>query len=246
MKQHRSEGKKYVAFYKLTLLSKKLLNFTASRQDKEQWDIHLATLSYLPLKVYEEYQVEEFKDFFEKYLLIYHHDHPPLIEKYGENIIKASTAAKKELLTIVLWEAYRAININESWQKMTEEVLEKYGEHILSASIPSNDLLSMTNWEAFSLNSSSFYSYNSWKTKIEEVIHVNESNEYKVRSNNNDIELEDLLLLTEQARNILKVIANTSTFDTDYLEWHDTCSKVLLRLNNLWSINKQLEKYLEY
>ena len=82
MKQHRSEGKKYVAFYKLTLLSKKLLNFTASRQDKEQWDIHLATLSYLPLKVYEEYPVEEFKDLFEKYLLIYHHDHPPLIEKY--------------------------------------------------------------------------------------------------------------------------------------------------------------------
>lgn len=84
--------------------------------------------SRIELEKYEEYTVQEFKDMYETYLLLYHQNHPSLTEKYGENVVEASTAARERMLTMILWEAYKLIRSkssdSETWIVKVKEIID--------------------------------------------------------------------------------------------------------------------------
>ncbi|MFW5434539.1 hypothetical protein [Paenibacillus apiarius] len=102
LKQRKIRIEKLNSLSNLDELSKKLMDFTATINDKEAWESNFETLSRIELEKYEEYTVQEFKDMYETYLLLYHQNHPSLIEKYGENVVEASTAARERMLTMIL------------------------------------------------------------------------------------------------------------------------------------------------
>ncbi|MCY9516969.1 hypothetical protein [Paenibacillus apiarius] len=86
------------------------------------------TLSRIELEKYEEYTVQEFKDMYETYLLLYHQNHPSLTEKYGENVVEASTAARERMVMMILWEAYKLIRSkssdSETWIVKVKEIID--------------------------------------------------------------------------------------------------------------------------
>lgn len=128
LKQRKIRIEKRSSLSSLAELSKKLINFSASISDKAAWETNFATLSHTQLEENEKFIVEEFKDMYETYLLLYHHEHPMITGKYGENVTKATANARERLLTMILWEAYKLIENKssdyETWIINVQDVID--------------------------------------------------------------------------------------------------------------------------